>query len=657
MHARPSYSQLRYIGVADGGRELVRVNQVNGAPVVVATNALQQKAGEFYFQAAMSIDADRAFLSNVTLNREFGVVDPREVPTIRLLVPVHNGLGELFGFIVINVDYEDLLRTAVASTPLTDGVLVSNQNGDYLYANSGRALIHFAFHQDRTYQPHPLIGAADGLQGTAIGEADGSIFAARQIQLPEIETALDLRVTVMRDATLVNAAALQSLPVIIASSLILVLISLGVTIWVINRVMRPFQSLSTRIESAASVAEIKDLPVERRDEVGTLARAFSDVTAGLVNSEAQTSAVIDGVVDVLIVIDETGRIERFNPACEHIFGYHGDELLGANVRQLMPSDYAKHHDTFLANYRAGKPAQIIGIGREVVGLRKDGSTFPLDLSVSEINLPGRRLYCGIVRDISERKQMERMKDEFISTVNHEIRTPLTSLVGSLSLLRVKAKGRLDSKGDKLLELAQASGERLSVLVNDILDLEKMAAGKLEYDMQPADLTELVEAVINQSGGLEERHGVSFQLAASTGPILVNLDRNRFHQALGNLLSNAAKFSPRGEIVQIRVARETGRPQRVQITVEDRGPGIPEEFRDSIFERFSQADSSTTRVEGSSGLGLNITKTLIEAFDGEVKFDSVVGEGTRFHFYLPVLDASGDRDEGPNAKAAGANSLS
>ncbi|WP_143743007.1 PAS domain S-box protein [Maricaulis sp. W15] len=411
---RPSYMQMRYIGLSDGGRELVRVNHVNGENFVVEPNLLQQKGDEHYFQAGLAVAPDGAYLSDVTWNREFGEVDPREIPTIRLLLPIATSDGTPFGFIAINADYEALLRQAIATTTLANRLLISNQNGDFLATDPGQTHIRFGYHADHTYQAHPLLGHVTASHGPTRGEFDGEIFATRQIEFSDIETPLDLRVTVLRDTASVNAAALENLPVIVISSVILILASLSVTVLAINHVMRPFRALSTRIESAGSLRQIEDFPIERVEEVGTLARAFSDVTAGLVSSEARTRAIIEGIAEGVIVIDEAGHIETFNPACERMFNYRADALIGTNISLLIPSDSANGHDGFLARRADGELTDVIGTVREVHGVRKNGSRFPMELSVSEIELPGGRLYCGIVRDISQHTQVEQVKDGFIA---------------------------------------------------------------------------------------------------------------------------------------------------------------------------------------------------------------------------------------------------
>ena len=342
--------------------------------------------------------------------------------------------------------------------------------------------------------------------------------------------------------------------------------------------------------------------------------------------------ILDNVIDGIITIDDRGIVASLNAAAERIFGFSPSEVLGQNIKMLMPEPYHSQHDGYLANYRATGVERVIGIGREVVGRRKNGATFPMDLAVSEIRHGGKRMFVGLVRDITERKRVEKMKSEFVSTVSHELRTPLTSISGALGLIVGGALGDLPAIMQPMIEIAHKNSLRLAHLINDLLDMEKLAAGMMRFDFQIHSLMPLVEQAIESNRAYAEQFKVSYALTRRADEAQVRVDSARLQQVLTNLLSNAAKFSPPGEAVTIEVVRH-GRA--VRATVSDHGPGIPEEFRARIFQKFSQADSSDTRQKGGTGLGLAISKELIESMNGLVGFDSKEGEGARFHFELPL----------------------
>lgn len=362
---------------------------------------------------------------------------------------------------------------------------------------------------------------------------------------------------------------------------------------------------------------------------------------GLQESALHTQAILDNALDGIVTIDDRGTIQSFNRAATYIFGYVAKEVIGRNVNMLMPEPYRSQHDSYLQNYQATGVPRIIGIGREVEGQRKDGTVFPMELAVSQISRKGRPMYVGIVRDITERKRMEQMKTEFVSTVSHELRTPLTSIGGALGLLAGGMLGKLPAEAEQLLDIAYKNSQRLSHLINDLLDMEKLAAGKMSLDFREQPLMPLVEQAIESIRAYAGQFQAHLQLVERADHARVRVDGMRLQQILANFLSNAAKFSPPGGAVEVAVRSKS---DAVRVEVTDCGPGIPNAFRDRIFQRFSQADASDTRQTGGSGLGLAISKELAERMNGSVGFSSQEGEGACFHLELPIAETEdhGDR---------------
>ncbi len=241
---------------------------------------------------------------------------------------------------------------------------------------------------------------------------------------------------------------------------------------------------------------------------------------------------------------------------------------------------------------------------------------------------------GVSHDITARKKIERMKNEFVSTVSHELRTPLTSIRGSLGLIAGGVVGTISPQAKALIDIAYSNSERLVRLINDILDIEKIESGKMAFDLQPQELMPLVEQALAANAGYAAHLGVHYVLAQAVPGAQVNVDTDRLIQVLTNLLSNAAKFSPLGAAVELAVTRTDA---MLQVAVTDHGPGIPDEFRSRIFQKFAQADSSDTRQKGGTGLGLSICKAIVEHHGGEIGF-STTGP-TTFYFTLPDQDES------------------
>lgn len=350
------------------------------------------------------------------------------------------------------------------------------------------------------------------------------------------------------------------------------------------------------------------------------------------NDEARLSAILDNVLDGIVTIDELGTVSSFNKSAEKIFGYQAAEVIGCNVKMLMPEPYHSEHDGYLHNFVHTGQKKIIGMGRQVVGRRRDGSTFPMDLAVSQMQLGDKRMFTGIVRDITERVKIERLKSEFISTVSHELRTPLTSIRGSLALITGGVVGELPAAVKPLIEIAHKNSERLILLVNDILDMEKIEAGRMEFDMRPLSLMPLIRQAVEGVRAYGAQYNVSFELENQLVETMLQADENRLMQVLANLLSNAAKFSPTGGCVRIAVVHAG---QRVRVEIRDNGSGIPDEFKGQIFKKFAQADASDTRKKGGTGLGLSITRAIVEQMGGNIGFTSQPGVLTTFFVEFPI----------------------
>lgn len=241
---------------------------------------------------------------------------------------------------------------------------------------------------------------------------------------------------------------------------------------------------------------------------------------------------------------------------------------------------------------------------------------------------------GVTWDLTESRKIERLKSEFVATVSHELRTPLTSIRGTLGLIAGGVVGELPTKASELIAIAYKNSERLSLLINDILDMEKIESGRMKFDLVRQPLLPLIEQAIEANSGYAHTYGVVLMLTQALPGIEVAVDALRLLQVLANLLSNAAKFSPAA--AQVDVVMLLPRQGWARIEVRDRGLGIAQEFQHRIFQKFSQADASDARVKGGTGLGLSISKALIEGMGGQIGFETQPGAGTVFFFELPAL---------------------
>lgn len=356
-------------------------------------------------------------------------------------------------------------------------------------------------------------------------------------------------------------------------------------------------------------------------------------------------AILASAMDSIITVNAGGQIETANPATSRLLGWTQEELTAQHLGLLFQMPEGTTEPEFLAALTA---AARHGEVRELVGLRKDGTTVPVDVAIGEMRSSGGHALVAVLHDITERKRAEVMKNEFVSTVSHELRTPLTSIAGSLGLLAGGATGDLPDAAQRLVTIASQNSRRLVRLINDILDIEKMQSASMTFAREPLVLAEVAQRALEQTSGFALEHGVTLSLRVGPGETGVTGDGDRLIQVLTNLISNAVKFSPAGSAVEVSVTREG---DTARACVRDYGTGIPESFREAIFTRFAQADNSDTRQRGGTGLGLAIAKEIVDRHGGTLTFESEMGVGTTFRMDLPARDSGAPAARRPAAPAA------
>lgn len=367
-----------------------------------------------------------------------------------------------------------------------------------------------------------------------------------------------------------------------------------------------------------------------------------DADKALSESSEKSRAILNSAFDGILTIDQCGTIGMVNFAVERIFGFSERELIGSSVSKLM-------------TWPLGQRTKEC---REIVGTRKDGTAFPLEFNTAEVALSGSKLLTVSVRDITQRKQAEEAlrnakqaaehasiaKSEFLACMSHELRTPLNGVIGMTELL---ADSSLDDRQRRFVAACQSSGNALLSLISDILDLTKIEAGRLELDEHPFDLLQLLDEVMAcMPVGAEQKELQLSSLLDHPTTLQLHGDSHRVRQVLMNLLGNALKFTDQGSVTLRAEPEMLSESQAtIRFSIQDTGIGIPQDRLDRLFKSFSQVDSSVSRKYGGSGLGLSISKAIVDALGGQIGVESTEGVGSQFWFTVTFR-----RDDKPSELA-------
>jgi PAS domain S-box-containing protein len=361
---------------------------------------------------------------------------------------------------------------------------------------------------------------------------------------------------------------------------------------------------------------------EERREEAELALKASEETFRLAIEDASIG---------MALVSISGRLLKVNKALCDLLGYKEHELLSNTFQSIThPEDLEED----LEHVRKVLAGQIKAYQMEKRYFRRSGRVVWALLSVSLVRYANGEpnYFISQIQDITERKEMERMKNDFVSVVSHELRTPLTSIRGSLGLLAGPMFHDLPEKANRLVDIAYNNSERLILLINDMLDMDKITAGQMRFDIKEEAVAPLIRQAVVSNQPYADKYGVTITELMVDEHVRVHVDPGRLSQVLANLLSNAAKFSAQGDYVEIGILIGD---TTVRILVQDHGIGISEEFRTRIFGKFSQADSSGTRAKGGTGLGLHISRQIVKQMGGEIGFDTELGKGATFWVEFPI----------------------
>jgi len=682
---RSGYHQIRLIGAHNNGKEIVRMQWGEKKIISVEDNMLQTKGHRDYFKETIKLKKGQIYISDINLNQEHGVIEMPPNPVFRIATPVFaKGEQQPLGIIAINVKFTDLINSLLIHKPhAVQLFLAHGQTGEYLFHSDPNKSSKFEFGKGaslfddidnvNSFKDAPTNRGIETLNDFYLtNQSDGTDIIFQHVYFDPLDRERKFIIGAAISHHILKDESNQFLNDLIVLALATV-IGLSITLTLaVKYLTTPIEKLTNIANQIAKGIKVTQIPSFREDEIGELASSFKLMlhnidkkNKALQDSEKRISAIFDNTVEGILNISESGVIQSFNSACEKMFGYRADDVIGQNVTILMPEKYREKHESSLKNYVATNIKHIIGTYVEIEGIKKDGSIFPVLLTISEVQLEDSRIFSGIMRDITEQKKSEgqiqtymrdlelakkeaeranHLKSEFLANISHELRTPMHSIITfSRQGLERKHKWSVDDQMENL-QLIHDSGDRLLLLINDLLDVSKLEAGAVSYQMSRLNLVDTVKMITGQVSGLLAEKKLKLDIVEPDTPFEAVYDKDKITQVILNLLSNAIKFTPQSSNISIAFEQQEGSPPSIKVSVIDEGIGIPEDELKTVFDKFIQSKKTKTGA-GGTGLGLAICKEIIEAHHGSIWAINNDKKGATFAFQIPVTQPNEEEGDG------------
>lgn len=670
----PEYLQITYLDAV--GNELIRIQRTSsGKMKIIGEGELQNKSNSIYLKETIKLKAEEIYYSDVTLNREHGVIQVPHMPVLRMSTPVMDINGQVTSLIVLNIATDQLFE-AVKSESYSAGARreIVNEKGYYIkHADTSKtfgfelgfdyrlqsikpAMAEISLHQNQLIRHHEMHKEIDGFQKIYFSPQDHSRYWLLTYNVPENIVFSDINTTFKR---------------MLIVSILIGVFSLLIIVWFISKkILNPIVTMAKTYESFKDGdLKIRLDTATARDEFFILYKGINEfvenqqqATNKLKNEvAAQTqrlSTVIDNMIDAIITINEFGIIESFNPSAIDIFGYSEEEVIGQNVNILMPEPYHSEHNDYIDHYVKTGDKKVIGIGREVIGERKDGSTFPMDLEVNNMTIDNSIHYLGIVRDISKRKQAEaeqkKLQTQLLQAqkmesigqltggIAHDFNNMLASIMGYTDLARIGLKQYDNKKIDDYLNEVYKSSERARGLVEQMLAFSRGSYLKLK----PHSLAPIINESLKMLGSTLPS-SITIENQLDDDVLVIMADSVQLHQLIMNLCINARDAMQGKGHLAIGVQRAKSVMTKcsscykevsgdyIQLFVRDNGPGILTENLERIFDPFYTSKEMNS-VKGT-GMGLAVVHGIMHSHGGHIILETEAEKGTTFTLLFPVID--------------------
>lgn len=640
--AHPTFFKIRWID--EQGMEVLVVKNMEGEAGIVDSRELENKRDRYYFQESMKLQAGEVYVSPMDLDVENGKVLQPYLPVVRIATPIIDERQHRHGVLVITFNTRDLLaRVNSDMTPTKLESMLLNEDGYWLKSDNHDDEWGFMFNQPKTLAAkYPNAWAKiSGAENGQFEDSEGLWSFETVYPLKSGKNRISDKAVPIRTK---NSAEQYHWKVV----------SHGPKNQVLDihsRVLRAtlFESIVALLLLLSGSWYFSTMRVAQIRAKNDLTSAALKHATELAKRDADSRrfAILGTVADGIITFDTTGIVEEFAANAKHIFGYTDQEIIGKNISMLMPKLGYELVNGQLWSLATNFETIVDDQSNRIEGLRKDGSTFPIELAMSEMQLGGQRFYTCMVRDISKRVRVQqelinaklqadaanRAKDDFLANMSHEIRTPMNVIIGFSDL---SLQTKLDATQRDYLEKVNFSANSLLSIINDTLDYSKIETGNLEVEKSLFNLDEVLSKVsFSISLAAEEKHLELLIDNRIDIPQSLIGDSLRLGQILNNLASNAVKFTEAGEIeIKVEVEKQDSSKVVLLFSVRDTGIGMSDEQISRLFQPFSQADPSTTRKYGGTGLGLAISKRLVALMGGKIRIESSPEKGSTFFFNLP-----------------------